>query len=503
MAVIKMIDFVCMEGEIMNTKINQLLEYALKNGMIEKYDYDYSANLLIDLFGINEFKKEEVEDCSIYEILDFMLDYAVEKGMILDTITEKDLLDTRIMNCVMPRPSEVVNTFKSLYSSDPKSATDYFYKLSIDSNYIRKSRIDKNISFSHFCKYGDIQITINLSKPEKDPKEIAKAKNAVSSSYPACLLCKENVGFAGNLNHPARQTHRIIPLDLNGHTYNLQYSPYVYYNEHCIVFNSEHTPMKMDRSTFEHLFAFIDKFPHYMIGSNADLPIVGGSILSHDHYQGGRYHFPMEDAKVVKSYTYKDVQVDMLYWPLSTLRLTSGSKENVIDLATKIFETWCTYSDESLDIIANEDSVRHNTVTPIVRKKDGKYQMDVVLRNNRTTEEYQLGIFHPHSEHHHIKKENIGLIEVMGLAILPARLKTELEQIKLCLSGKAEFDSCPELEKHKDWYEYLKTCSYTNVDTFMEMEVTKKFVSVLENAGVYKMDDEGMDGFSRFVKTLW
>ena len=389
------------------------------------------------------------------------------------------------------------------YGENPKAATDYFYKLSQDSNYIRRYRVKKDQKWTVDSEYGKIDITINLSKPEKDPKAIAAAKLAKQSGYPKCLLCKENEGYAGRVNHPARQNHRIIPVTINHSDWFFQYSPYVYYNEHCIVFNSEHTPMKMDRSTFEHLFAFIDKFPHYMIGSNADLPIVGGSILSHDHYQGGRHHFPMEDAKVVKSYTYKDVQVDMLYWPLSTLRLTSESKENILDLATKIFETWCTYSDESLDIIANEDGVRHNTVTPIVRKKDGKYQMDVVLRNNRTTEEYPLGIFHPHSEHHHIKKENIGLIEVMGLAILPARLKTELEQIKLCLSGKADFDSYPELEKHKDWYEHLKTCSYTNVDTFMEMEVTKKFVSVLENAGVYKMDDEGMDGFSRFVKTLW
>ena len=489
----------------MNHEINRLLNYGLQNGMIYEDDIDYSANLLVDLLKLDTFEKEDIDEKleTANDIIENILSYAVKKGLVEDSVVFKDLFDTKLMNCIMPRPSEVINQFNNLKEVSSKDATDYFYDLSVASNYIRKNRTDKNIRFKKFYKYGDIEITINLSKPEKDPKAIALAKNQKSSNYPKCLLCKENVGFAGNVNHPARQNHRIIPLKLNGDNYYFQYSPYVYYNEHCIIFNKEHKPMVVNKETFEHLLSFVEQFPHYLLGSNADLPIVGGSILSHDHYQGGRHHFPMEDAKVVKSYTYKDVQVDMLYWPLSTLRLTSESKENVLDLATKIFETWCTYSDESLDIIANEDGVRHNTVTPIVRKKDGKYQMDVVLRNNRTTEEYPLGIFHPHSQHHHIKKENIGLIEVMGLAILPARLKTELEEIKLCLSGKADFDSYPELEKHKDWYEYLKTCSYTNVDTFMEMEVTKKFVSVLENAGVYKMDDEGMDGFSRFVKTLW
>ncbi len=487
----------------MNEKINQLLIYALKNKMIESSDWNYCANLLIDLFKMDQYEKQEVEECSIYEILDCMLEYAIKNGMIQNSITEKDLFDTRIMNCIMPRPSEVIHNFDALYKESPKRATDYFYKLSIDSNYIRKSRIEKNIQFSHYYKYGDIQITINLSKPEKDPKEIAKAKSVKSSSYPSCLLCKENEGFAGNLNHPARQTHRIIPLDLNGHMYHLQYSPYVYYNEHCIVFNDEHTPMKMNRNTFENLFAFIDKFPHYMIGSNADLPIVGGSILTHDHYQGGRHHFPMEDADIIKSYVYKDVKVDMLYWPLSTLRLTSKSKKSVLDLASHIYESWCTYDDVSFDILSNTDGVRHNTITPIVRKKQDEYQMDLVLRNNRTTDEYPLGIFHPHNQHHHIKKENIGLIEVMGLAILPARLKKELEEIKLCLEGKADFDSFADLEKHREWYMYLKSCMYTNVDSFIELELTKKFVSVLENAGVFKMNDEGMSGFDRFVKTLW
>ena len=491
-----------MKLEAVYAAVDSLLGYAKNCGLLDALDETFARNSLLTELKLESYEKVN-KHYDFPECLNVLCDYAVENGQINDTIAERDLFDTRLMGVLTPKPSEVVRSFRALYQESPKAATDYFYKLSQDCNYIRRDRIAKDERWTAQTKYGELEISINLSKPEKDPRDIAAAKLKKASGYPKCLLCVENVGYAGTISHPARQNLRVMPVTVNGQPWGFQYSPYVYYNEHCIVFNSEHTPMKMDRTTFEHLFAFIDKFPHYMIGSNADLPIVGGSILSHDHYQGGRHHFPMEDAKVVKSYTYKDVQVDMLYWPLSTLRLTSESKENVLDLATKIFETWCTYSDESLDIIANESGVRHNTVTPIVRKKDGKYQMDVVLRNNRTTEEYPLGIFHPHAEHHHIKKENIGLIEVMGLAILPARLKTELEQIKLCLSGKADFDSYPELEKHKDWYEYLKTCSYTNVDTFMEMEVTKKFVSVLENAGVYKMDDEGMDGFSRFVKTLW
>ena len=491
----------------MNTNINQLIQYALNHHMIDFEDTYYAINLLLDLFQLDHFEKEYVEEASIYDILDSMLDYAVENHLIEDNITEKDLFDTRIMNCIMPRPSEVVKKFIALHEYDYKKATDYFYKLSIDSNYIRKSRTDKNIKFNHDYKYGNIQISINLSKPEKDPKEIARAKLIKSSGYPKCLLCKENVGFAGNMNHPARQTHRIIPLTLNDRKYNLQYSPYVYYNEHCIVFNEEHVPMKINRQTFENLFAFIDIFPHYMIGSNADLPIVGGSILTHDHYQGGRHHFPMEDAKIIKDFIingYENVKVEMLYWPLSTLRLTSPNKDDLIELSDKILNSWINYSDESLDIIAYSNDTRHNTVTPIARKKDKNYQIDIVLRNNRTSDQYPLGIFHPHDEHHHIKKENIGLIEVMGLAVLPARLKDELEELKQCLLGYKQIDAATALAKHKQWYNYLQTLDFDseNIDEILEIEVTKKFVSVLENAGVYKMNEEGIEGFTRFVKSL-
>ncbi|HJA52086.1 MAG TPA: UDP-glucose--hexose-1-phosphate uridylyltransferase [Candidatus Massiliomicrobiota merdigallinarum] len=491
----------------MNTKINQLINYGLENQMISLYDVDYSINMLLDLFKLDCFERTTVEKIDYYLLIEDMLDYAVKVGLIEDNITERDLFDTKIMNCIMPRPSEVVNKFYQLYDENKQKATQYFYDLSIHSNYIRKARTDKNIKFSHYYKYGDIQISINLSKPEKDPKEIAKAKLAKSTGYPKCLLCKENVGYAGNMNHPARQTHRIIPLDLNGKTYNFQYSPYVYYNEHCIIFNNEHVPMVINRQTFEYLFTFIEKFPHYMIGSNADLPIVGGSILTHDHYQGGRHRFPMQDASVIKEIEikgYENIKVQMLNWPLSTLRLTADDKEVLVDLSDKILNHWINYDDVSCDILSHTNDVRHNTVTPIARMDNNRYQIDIVLRNNRTNDEQPLGIFHPHAKHHHIKKENIGLIEVMGLAVLPARLKDELECLKLCLLKKKCIDDLESLKKHKEWFEYLQTLEFDeqSIDKFIEKEVTKKFVSVLENAGVYKMNQKGIEGFTRFVDSL-
>ena len=491
----------------MNTKINQLINYGLENQMISLYDVDYSINMLLDLFKLDCFERTTVEKIDYYLLIEDMLDYAVKVGLIEDNITERDLFDTKIMNCIMPRPSEVVNKFYQLYDENKQKATQYFYDLSIHSNYIRKARTDKNIKFSHYYKYGDIQISINLSKPEKDPKEIAKAKLAKSTGYPKCLLCKENVGYAGNMNHPARQTHRIIPLDLNGKTYNFQYSPYVYYNEHCIIFNNGHVPMVINRQTFENLFTFIEKFPHYMIGSNADLPIVGGSILTHDHYQGGRHRFPMQDASVIKEIEikgYENIKVQMLNWPLSTLRLTADDKEVLVDLSDKILNHWINYDDVSCDILSHTNDVRHNKVTPIARMDNNRYQIDIVLRNNRTNDEHPLGIFHPHAKHHHIKKENIGLIEVMGLAVLPARLKDELECLKLCLLKKKCIDDLESLKKHKEWFEYLQTLEFDeqSIDEFIEKEVTKKFVSVLENAGVYKMNQKGIEGFTRFVDSL-
>lgn len=488
----------------MNEAVNQLISFALKNQLIDECEADYSANLLIDLLKISEFKRLRTEEASLYDVLDRMLDYAVKVGLIQDTVTERDLFDTRIMNCVMPRPGEVTSRFDSLYKQSAEAATEYYYSLSINSNYIRKSRTDQNILFSHDSDYGKIQISINMSKPEKDPKEIAAAKLQRSVGYPECLLCKENVGYAGHLNHPARQTHRIIPIDLQDQRYYLQYSPYVYYNEHCIVFNEEHIPMQINRRTFENLIAFIRQFPHYMLGSNADLPIVGGSILTHDHYQGGGHFFPMQAAEAIYSCSINNVDVEIIKWPLSTLRLSSDDPQELADLSDTILQKWIGYSDEALDIIAFTGDERHNTVTPIARFKDGRYQMDIVLRNNRTSEQHPLGIFHPHSEHHHIKKENIGLIEVMGLAILPARLKTELELLKGCLLGKADIKDISELDKHREWYEYLKGLGFSeaDIDEGIEKEVVKKFVAVLEDAGVFKMNESGIAGFKRFVQSL-
>lgn len=494
----------------MNTLINRLIHFAIQKKMIQEEDIDYSVNLLLELFKLDSFEfesvNEELEICT--PILEGMLEYAVEKGLIEDTITTKDLFDTRIMNCVMPRPSEVNAQFKHLYQQSPQDATQYFYHLSIASNYIRKNRTDKNIRFIKNGKYGEIEITINLSKPEKDPKEIAKAKLVQTSGYPKCLLCKENVGFSGDLNRAARQTHRIIPLKLNESDYYLQYSPYVYYNEHCIVFNKNHQPMVIRKETFEHLLSFVDQFPHYMLGSNADLPIVGGSILTHDHFQGGSYHFPIEDAKIIQSFKmkkYPSLKVDMIRWPLSTIRVTTKNKEELIQYADDVLSRWKKYSNEELDILSHTESIPHNTITPIARMKDGYYQMDLVLRNNRTNDEYPDGIFHPHKEYHHIKKENIGLIEVMGLAILPARLKDELGLMKECLCNHQQFHDYDNLKKHREWFLELQNkydFNSEDVDEVLKEELAIRFTNVLENAGVFKMDEKGIQAFASFLESI-
>ena len=494
----------------MNKAINRLINFGLKQHLIEKTDVDYAVNLLSDLLKLNDFTLEDVnEDLpTATPILEDMLDYACEKGIIENSITERDLFDTRIMNCLMPRNSEVIKRFYDDYEVSSKEATDHYYALSIASNYIRKDRTDKNIRFKSDYKYGTFEITINLSKPEKDPKDIAKAKLVKSSGYPKCLLCKENVGFSGDINRAARQTHRIIPLCLDGDQYYLQYSPYVYYNEHCIVFNEKHIPMVINQDTFRHLFAFIDMFPHYMLGSNAVLPIVGGSILTHDHYQGGSYHFPIEDAKTIKEIkldNYKDLTIEVLNWPLSAIRATSYNKEELIQFSEHTLEEWRKYENEDLDIIPRSGETLHHTITPIARKKDGQYQIDLVLRNNRTNDEYPDGIFHPHQEHHHIKKENIGLIEVMGLAVLPARLKNEMELLKQCLLKKKTIDCDESLEKHQQWFEELiakHQFNEENVDQILKDEIAVKFVKVLENAGVFKMNDEGIEAFIKFVEGL-
>ena len=492
-------------------EISRLLHFARQKGLIAPEDEVYAANRLLDVLHVEDYVSEEVDETleTATPILECMLDYATEKGLIEGTTDERDLFDTRIMDCVMPRPSEVVNEFHTRYETSPREATDYYYALSIASNYIRKARIDKNIAWKTATEFGDLDVTINLSKPEKDPRDIAKAKLAKAAGYPKCLLCRENEGYAGRVNHPARETHRLIPLDLAGHPWFLQYSPYTYYNEHCIVLNSDHVPMVISRETFENLTAFLEIFPHYFAGSNADLPIVGGSILSHDHYQGGRYTFAMERAAVEQEYrfaNYPQVRAGRVKWPMSTLRLTSSDKGALIDLATAILAAWRTYSDASVDILAQTDAP-HNTITPIARRRGADYEFDLVFRNNRTTEEHPLGLFHPHAEVHHIKKENIGLIEVLGLAILPARLKSEMEQIRAeLLRGTADIAGIADIEKHADWYRSVRAAHTTvtegNVDGILRDEIGKVFLEVLTHAGVFKRDAAGMAAFDRWIESI-
>lgn len=492
----------------MNYEINRLINFGIKKGLIDELDKIYVSNLLLEVLELDEFHYEEVDENleTATQILDNMLDYVVSKNLIENTITERDLFDTKIMNCLMPRPSEVVNTFNEKYEKDKKEATSYYYNLSVSSNYIRKDRTDKNIVWKTKTEYGDLDITINLSKPEKDPKDIAKAKLLKSTSYPKCLLCKENEGFKGNINHPARQNHRIIPMEFAGEKWFLQYSPYVYYNEHCIVFNDKHTPMKIYRKTFENLLGFIDYIPHYFIGSNADLPIVGGSILSHDHYQGGNYIFAMEKAEIEESFKidrFNNIVLSRVKWPMSVIRVNGKDKKEVIDLCEHILNSWKNYSDESVDII-NKTTDPHNTITPIARKKGDTYEVDLVLRNNRTSSTHPLGIFHPHSEVHHIKKENIGLIEVMGLAVLPARLKDELDDLADCMVNKLGLGE--NLSHHKEWFdEVLSNKSVKDKEeatNILKEEVGKKFLTVLEHAGVFKRDEKGINAFNKFIKSL-
>ena len=496
---------------MINYEINRLINFATQQSLISEEDKIYATNMILGVLKLNEFNPEEVNERleTPTPILENILDYAAEQNLIENTVTERDLFDTEIMNCVMPRPSEVINKFNELYEVSEEKATEYYYNLSIASNYIRKDRIDKNIVWKSATEYGDLDITINLSKPEKDPRDIAKAKLIKSSSYPKCLLCKENEGFYGTINHPARQTHRIIPLDFTqGQKYFLQYSPYTYYNEHCIILNDQHIPMKINKDTFKNLLIFTDILPHYFAGSNADLPIVGGSILSHDHYQGGHYTFAMEEAPIEKKYTvsgYEDVEIGRVKWPMSVVRLSSNDKDKLLDLADHILSSWRSYSDESVNILSHTGGEPHNTITPIARKRDGKYELDLVLRNNRTSAEHPLGIFHPHDEVHHIKKENIGLIEVMGLAVLPARLKEELNALKDYLINKtADISNDQMVAKHSNWYKYLlekhSNISEENAYEILQEEVGLKFLEVLCHAGVFKRDENGLAAFDRFIR---
>lgn len=504
-------------------RILELTEYGLVTGLVEPEDRRFTINRLLELFHLDELDDEvaaayakrtpmtqESAEAALEGILNEMLDYAAEDGLMPeDTITYRDLFDTKIMSMLVPRPSEVIKKFQALYQISPKEATDYFYKLSRDTNYIRRYRIKKDQKWTADTEFGTLDITINLSKPEKDPKAIAAAKLAKQSGYPKCLLCKENEGYAGRVNHPARQNHRIIPVTINHSDWFFQYSPYVYYNEHCIVFNAEHTPMKIEKATFGKLLDFVEQFPHYFVGSNADLPIVGGSILSHDHFQGGHYEFAMAKAPVEKELTFKgfeDVKAGIVKWPMSVIRISAPQKERLIELADKILLAWRGYTDEDAFIFAETEGEPHNTITPIARKRGNDYELDLVLRNNITTEEHPLGVYHPHAKLHHIKKENIGLIEVMGLAVLPARLKEELELLgEYILEGK-DISSNEKIKKHAAWVAEVlpkyKNLDKDNIQDVLRQEVGHVFVHVLEDAGVYKCTPEGREAFMRFIDNL-
>ena len=504
-------------------RILELTEYGLVTGLVEPEDRRFTINRLLELFHLDELEDEvaaayakrtpmtqESAEAALEDILNEMLDYAAEDGLMPeDTITYRDLFDTKIMGMLVPRPSEVIKKFQALYQISPKEATDYFYKLSRDTNYIRRYRIKKDQKWTADTEFGTLDITINLSKPEKDPKAIAAAKLAKQSGYPKCLLCKENEGYAGRVNHPARQNHRIIPVTINHSDWFFQYSPYVYYNEHCIVFNAEHTPMKIEKATFGKLLDFVEQFPHYFVGSNADLPIVGGSILSHDHFQGGHYEFAMAKAPVEKELTFKgfdDVKAGIVKWPMSVIRISASQKERLIELADKILLAWRGYTDEDAFIFAETEGEPHNTITPIARKRGNDYELDLVFRNNITTEEHPLGVYHPHAKLHHIKKENIGLIEVMGLAVLPARLKEELELLEEYILEGKDIASNEKIEKHAAWAaEFLPkydNINKDNVHEILQKEVGIVFTHVLEDAGVYKCTPEGREAFMRFIETL-
>lgn len=492
--------------------IKKLVQYGINKGLTPECERIYTTNLLLECFKEDEFTDPDCDmsDIVLEDVLADLLDEAVKRGIIEDSITYRDLFDTKLMNCLCPRPSQVINEFNNIYKNEgAKAATDYFYNLSKASDYIRTYRVKKDLKWTTETDYGTLDITINLSKPEKDPKAIAAAKNAKQSAYPKCQLCMENEGYAGRANHPARENHRIIPITINDSKWGFQYSPYVYYNEHCIVFNGEHTPMKIERATFVKLFDFVKLFPHYFLGSNADLPIVGGSILSHDHFQGGHYTFAMEKAPIIKEFTvdgFEDVKAGIVKWPLSVIRLQCKNEKRVIDLAEHILNAWRSYTDESAFIFAETDGEKHNTITPIARKRGDLFELDLALRNNITTEEHPLGVYHPHAHLHHIKKENIGLIEVMGLAVLPSRLKEEIEQLADYIVSGKDIRSNADLEKHADWVDEFKgnydKIDSTNVNEILQQEIGKVFCEVLECAGVYKCTDEGLAAFMRFVNTL-
>ena len=489
-----------------NVYISALVQYGLDKKLIEPCDKAFIINQLLTPQQLDSYEPAEVRPMPLEQILKGLTDDAVNRGIISDDVTSRDLHDTRLMGILTPMPREVRSTFEALYEQSPKAATDWFYKFSQDTDYIRRYRIQKDLRWKTTTEYGNLDITINLSKPEKDPKAIAAAKAAPQSGYPKCQLCAENEGYAGRMNHPARQNHRIIPITVGDADWYLQYSPYVYYNEHCIVFNAEHTPMKIDKAAFDKLLDFVTIFPHYFVGSNADLPIVGGSILSHEHFQGGCYSFPMERAPIEQAFHfrgYEDVDAGIVKWPMSVIRLNGADKERVAELADRILQCWRKYTDKEAFIFAETDGVPHNTITPIARRRGENYELDLVLRNNITTEEHPLGVYHPHAELHHIKKENIGLIEVMGLAVLPARLKQELADLQTAILEGTPLTG--ELKKHEAWVNDIKErymLNEENIGSILKIEVGKVFARVLEHAGIYERSMSGRLAFMRFVEAV-
>ena len=500
-----------MKGTI-SEYICALADYGVQNGLIEERDRTWAVNQILDALRLDEYTEPqealEWNDMGLDGLLAPILDDAAARGIISDDITNRDLLDTKLMGILTPRPSQVNAWFQNRYAKSPEEATDWYYRFSQATDYIRRYRICKDVKWVTPTAYGDLDITINLSKPEKDPKAIAAAKSAPQSGYPKCQLCRENEGYAGRASHPARGNHRLIEVVINEEQWFLQYSPYVYYNEHCIVFNGRHVPMKIDRSTFRKLLDFVAQFPHYFVGSNADLPIVGGSILSHDHFQGGRYSFAMEKAPIEGQVSFPgfgDVEAGVVRWPMSVLRLRCADRERLVELADRILTAWRGYTDEAAFIFAETDGEPHNTITPIARMRAGKFELDLVLRNNITTEEYPLGVYHPHQELHHIKKENIGLIEVMGLAVLPARLKGEMARLGELLVSGGDPAQNPELEKHAAWAAELRQrhqFTAENVDEILRQEIGAVFAKVLEHAGVFKRGERGRAVFLRFVESV-
>lgn len=491
-----------------NTAVKSLVQYAINNDMIKKEDEIWAINTVCQALGMDAYEDAKAENAELEKILASILDYAVANGLCEDSVVYRDLFDTKIMGLLTPKPSEVIAKFNELYNSDKKSATNYYYKLCQDSDYIRRYRIKNDLKWITKTEYGDIDITINLSKPEKDPKAIAAALKMKSTSYPKCLLCKENEGYMGRINHPARQNHRIIPMTLGGDDFYMQYSPYVYYNEHCIVFNAEHTPMKIDRAAFVKLLDFVEKFPHYFVGSNADLPIVGGSILTHEHFQGGNYEFAMAKAPIeteVKFSGFDDVEAGIVKWPMSVIRICGTDKARLVELADKVLTAWRGYTDEESFIYAETDGTPHNTITPIARMRNGKFELDLVLRNNITTEDCPLGYYHPHPEYHHIKKENIGLIEVMGLAVLPSRLKNEMAVLGKAMVNGEDISANETIAAHKGWADMIMQkydVNESNVNEILQKEIGIIFTSILGQCGVYSRDEEGNAGFIKFIESV-